>query len=54
MVNYYIQKIDMEIATAHFDLAVKECGYKGKLYTKYDPKLKQPNYVEYACTWVKD
>lgn len=51
---YDIQKIDMGIAAAHFDLAVKEFGYNGKFDTKCDPKLKLPNHVEYAFTWVKD
>lgn len=51
---YDIQKIDMGIAAAHFDLAVKEFGYNGKFHTKCDPKLKLPNHVKYAFTWVKD
>lgn len=48
---YDIQKIDMGIAVAHFDLAVKKCGYNGKFDTKCDPKLKLPNHVEYVFTW---
>ncbi|MFA5524591.1 MAG: nitroreductase family protein [Tissierellales bacterium] len=51
---YDIQRIDMGIAAAHFDLAVKESGYKGKFDTKCDPGLKLPNHVEYAFTWLKD
>lgn len=51
---YDIQKIDMGIAAAHFDLAAKECGYNGKFDTESDPKLKLPSNVEYAFSWIKD
>lgn len=51
---YDIQKIDMGIAAAHFDLAAKECGHSGRFDIKYDPELELPNHIQYAFTWIKD
>ncbi len=52
--SYDIQKIDMGIAAAHFDLAVRESGYKGRFDTNSDPLLETPNNVEYSFTWTKE
>jgi hypothetical protein len=49
---YDIQKLDMGIAAAHFDLAAKENGFDGNYYQNSDPGLKLPKNVEYSFTWA--
>lgn len=51
---YDIQRVDMGIAAAHFDLAVKEKGIKGHFDTKSEPKLELPKNMEYIFSWIKD
>lgn len=51
---YDIQKIDMGIAAAHFDLSVKEKGIKGHFSTDLDPKLDVARNIEYSFSWVRD
>lgn len=51
---YDIQKIDMGIAAAHFDLSVKEKGIKGYFANDLDPKLDLPENIEYIFTWVRN
>ena len=52
--SYDIQKIDMGIAAAHFDFAVREKSIKGSFQTGRDPKIETPKHVEYAFSWVRD
>ncbi len=51
--SYDIQRIDMGIAAAHFDFAVKEKGIKGKFDTTCQPELKAPDHMEYVFSWVE-
>jgi nitroreductase len=52
--SYDIQKIDMGIAAAHFDFAVSEKGIKGHFETGLHPKIKAPNNVVYAFSWIRE
>lgn len=49
---YDIQRVDMGIAAAHFDHAVKEKGLKGSFDLAADPKLELPNHMEYVFSWI--
>jgi nitroreductase len=49
---YDIQRIDMGIAAAHFDHAVKELGKNGKFAFDVDPKISLPDNVEYVYSWI--
>lgn len=51
---YDIQRIDMGIAAAHFDLAVKEEEIKGHFDTEYQPELKLPENMEYVFSWIRE
>ena len=51
---YDIQRIDMGIASAHFDLSVKEMGIKGHFDRSCEPKLELPDHMEYVFSWVRD
>ena len=51
---YDIQKIDMGIAGAHFDLSVKKKGLKGAFSTDLDPKINAPENTEYVFSWIRD
>ena len=50
--NWDIQKIDMGIALAHFELAAKECGFETSLVVS-DPLISVPEGVKYiaSCTF---
>ena len=50
---YDIQRVDMGIAAAHFDLSVKEKGIKGSFNTSYEPKLELPVDMEYVFSWTR-
>jgi nitroreductase len=50
---YDIQRIDMGIAAAHFDFAVKEKGLKGNFNITSQPELKSPENMEYVFSWVR-
>lgn len=50
--SYDIQKIDLGIAAAHFDFAVKERKIKGTFNTTSQPSLNLPNNMEYAFSWI--
>jgi len=52
--SYDIQRIDMGIAAAHFDFAVKEKGIKGYFDTTCEPDLELPNHMEYVFSWIKE
>lgn len=52
--QYDIQKIDMGIAAAHFDLSVKEKGIKGHFDTSSQPDFELPEHVEYIFSWIRE
>ena len=45
-----IQKVDLGIATCHFEIAANEQGLKGRIIQK-DPGLTAPNNTEYIATY---
>lgn len=49
---YDIQRVDMGIAAAHFDHAVKEKGIKGSFDTTCEPELELPEHMEYVFSWI--
>lgn len=49
---YDIQRIDMGIAAAHFDLACKEKGITGKFVFDQTPDIPLPQHTEYVCSWI--
>jgi len=51
---YDIQRIDMGIAAAHFDFAVKEKAIRGHFDPSCKPDVKTPDNVEYVFTWKRD
>lgn len=50
---YDIQRIDMGIAAAHFDLAVKEKGILGNFDNKIEPQLNLPKNLIYSFSWSR-
>lgn len=54
MFPYDIQRIDIGIAAAHFDLSVKEHGIKGHFDTDNQPELELPEHMEYVFSWIRD
>ena len=50
---YDIQRIDMGIAAAHFDLAVKEKGILGNFDNKIEPQLNLPKNLIYSFSWIR-
>ena len=50
---YDIQRIDMGIAAAHFDFAVKEKGLTGSFKTTCEPQIDLPENIEYVFSWIK-
>lgn len=50
---YDIQRIDMGIAAAHFELAVKERGIEGCFQLAKEPEIELPENMEYVFSWVK-
>lgn len=51
---YDIQRIDMGIAAAHFDHAVKEKDIKGNFRIIDQPELELPENVEYVFSWTRE
>lgn len=51
---YDIQRIDMGIAAAHFDLAAQEKGLKGYFNTTRQPEIKLPDSIEYVFSWISE
>ena len=47
-----IQKVDMGIALAHFDLTMQEDGYKGR-FIESDPGIKLPANVHYIISYER-
>ena len=52
--SYDIQRVDIGIAAAHFDLAVKEKGIKGNFVLDARPDLSLPENMEYVCSWIRE
>lgn len=52
--SYDIQRIDMGIAAAHFDLAVKEKGIMGYFDNTIEPNLSFPDNLIYTFSWVME
>ncbi len=50
---YDIQRIDMGIAAAHFDLAMKEKNIKGSFNMENKPDIELPENVEYVFSWTR-
>lgn len=51
--KYDIQRIDMGICAAHFDLAVKEKKIKGHFILNDKPNIIIPKNMEYLFSWVR-
>ena len=45
-----IQKVDVGIALAHFDMSLEEEGVKGT-YSVSDPEITAPENTHYIVTW---
>lgn len=52
--SYDIQKIDLGIAAAHFDLSIKELGIQGHFVKLSSVDMELPEHVEYVFSWKKD
>jgi len=52
--QYDIQRVDIGIAAAHFDHAVKEKGIKGSFDITCEPELKLPENMEYVFSWTRE
>ncbi|MBU3220316.1 nitroreductase family protein [Clostridium algidicarnis] len=52
--QYDIQRVDIGIAAAHFDHAVKEKGLKGSFDITCEPELKLPENMEYVFSWTRE
>ncbi|WP_160723388.1 nitroreductase family protein [Isachenkonia alkalipeptolytica] len=50
--SYDIQRVDMGIAAAHFDLALREKGIEGAFDTEREPAVELPEHMEYAFSWI--
>lgn len=46
-----IQKVDLEIALCHFEIAAEERGEKG-YFIQEDPGIRTPEDTEYIATYV--
>jgi nitroreductase len=51
---YDIQSVDMGIAAAHFDFAVKEKGIKGRFDFAVEPKAASPDHMHHVFSWVME
>lgn len=52
--QYDIQRIDMGICAAHFDLAVKEKGIKGHFDINNNPGVPVSKNMEYVFSWSRE
>ena len=48
-----IQKVDLGIALAHFDLTMQEDGYEGLHFIEADPGLELPENVHYIISYER-
>jgi nitroreductase len=51
---YDIQRVDIGIAAAHFDFAVKEKGINGHFDASYQPEIELPEHMEYVFSWIRE
>ena len=51
--HYDIQRIDMGIAAAHFDLSTKEKGIRGHFDLTGGPVTELPDHFEYVYSWLR-
>ena len=51
---YDIQRLDMGIAAAHFELAAKEKGLRGSLHIAADQDTSLPKNMLYSFSWKID
>jgi len=51
---YDLQRIDMGIALAHFELAMKEKGVHGQLRINLNPNIELPSNIHYSFSWVRE
>ena len=49
-----IQRIDMGIAAAHADLALRERGISGRFDPDARPDVRLPERLVYAFSWLRD
>lgn len=49
---YDIQRVDMGIAAAHFDLSAKELEIHGNFDTTSKPDIDVPEHMEYCFSWI--
>jgi nitroreductase len=49
---YDIQRIDMGIAAAHFELSAKEKGLNGAFVWDSDPAIPMPQFMQYVFSWI--
>ncbi|WP_373482128.1 nitroreductase family protein [Acetobacterium sp.] len=52
--SYDIQRVDMGIAAAHFDFAMKERKIDGHFATSAQPKIDLPKHIEYVFSWIRE
>lgn len=50
--KYDIQRIDLGIAAAHFDLSLKQAGIKGTFNVLPKPDIATPNNTTYLFSWM--
>lgn len=50
---YDIQKVDIGIAAAHFDLATREKGIEGCFDLSKEPKIELPEHMIYEFSWIR-
>jgi nitroreductase len=50
---YDIQRIDMGIAAAHFELSCKEMGLNGRFVWDHNPSKDLPQNTEYVFSWFQ-
>jgi len=51
--GYDIQRVDMGIAAAHFDFAMKERNIDGHFVTSAQLEIDLPKHVEYVFSWIR-
>ena len=52
--SYDIQRVDMGIAAAHFDFAVKDKNINGHFEISNAPEVELPENVQYSFSWIRD
>lgn len=50
---YDIQRVDLGIAAAHFDFAMKERKIDGHFVTSAQPDIDLPKHMEYVFSWIR-